>query len=139
MQNRNNSQFIGNVSGSVDHRHCPSPPLCLSMMALIALLNLSYSQVWVKPVDLLRFEVFEPQPKAAWVLNIWAQTPTVQNRLDDSLMDLSKIPHVQTMCSNIWDIITRNTMNQFCQSYTLTFKSLGSVKKSISLSKDALN
>lgn len=79
-----------------DHRHSPSPPLRLGVMALVALLNLSYSQVWMKPVELLRFEVFEPQPKASWVLHIWAQTPTDQNRLDDSLMDKQN-----TKCSDM--------------------------------------
>lgn len=64
----------------------PVPPLGLSVMALITLFHLCYGQIWVQPVDLLRFQVFESQSKAARILHIWAQAPTVQNRLDDGLM-----------------------------------------------------
>ncbi len=58
MKSSNNGQYMGDMSQEWPPSF-PSPPLRLSVMALIALLNLFYSQVRMKPVELFRFEVFE--------------------------------------------------------------------------------
>ena len=64
------------------------------MVTFIALLHLGHGQIMVEPVQLLGLQVLQQEAIAVLVLDVGPQSTAVQNRLDNSLVERTRVTGV---------------------------------------------